>query len=58
MPTKLSAFSTTNAKLIYEATKNLKVDVGVANLFDKNYEYREGYPEERRRFFSNVRYKF
>lgn len=56
--TKIAGFSTTNVKFIYKPTENLSIEAGVSNLFDKNYEYREGYPEEGRVFFSNLRYKF
>ena len=56
--TKLGGFGVTNLKFTYKPTENLSIDAGVSNLFDRNYEYREGYPEEGRVFFSNVRYKF
>ena len=56
--TRLNGFGVTHLKFIYKPVENLSFDVGISNLFDKNYEYREGYPEEGRVFFSNVRYKF
>jgi len=56
--TRLAGFGVTNLKLTYEPIENLSVEAGVSNLFDKNYEYDEGYPEEGRVFFSNIRYKF
>ena len=56
--TKLGGFGVTNLKFTYKPTENLSIDAGVSNLFDRNYEYREGYPEEGRVFFSNIRYKF
>nr|WP_315049103.1 TonB-dependent receptor [uncultured Campylobacter sp.] len=56
--TKLGGFGTTNLKLTYEPLKDLSIEAGISNLFDKNYEYREGFPEEGRVFFSNIRYKF
>lgn len=56
--TKLKGFSLTHVKFIYKPTENLSIDAGVSNLFDKNYEYREGFPEEGRVFFSNIKYKF
>ncbi|WP_298787260.1 TonB-dependent receptor, partial [uncultured Campylobacter sp.] len=55
---KTAGFGVTNLKLTYEPVESLSVEAGVSNLFDKNYEYREGYPEEGRVFFSNIRYKF
>ena len=56
--TKLAGFGATNVKFIYKPTESLSVEAGISNLFDKNYEYREGYPEEGRVFFTNLRYKF
>ena len=55
---KTAGFGVTNVKLTYKPTENLSVEAGISNLFDKNYEYREGYPEEGRVFFTNLRYKF
>jgi len=55
---KTSGFGVTNVKLTYNPTDSLSVEAGISNLFDKNYEYREGYPEEGRVFFTNLRYKF
>ena len=43
---KTAGFGVTNVKLTYKPTENLSVEAGISNLFDKNYEYREGYPEE------------
>lgn len=56
--TKLADFGATNVKFIYKPTESLSVEAGISNLFDKNYEYREGYPEEGRVFVTNLRYKF
>lgn len=56
--TKMSGFGTTDIKFTYKPTDSLSLEAGVSNLFDKNYEYREGFPEEGRVFFSNIRYKF
>ncbi|WP_298058028.1 TonB-dependent receptor [uncultured Campylobacter sp.] len=56
--TKLAGFGATNVKFIYKPTESLSVEAGISNLFDKNYEYREGYPEEGKVFFTNLRYKF
>lgn len=55
---RTSGFGATNVKFIYKPTESLSVEAGISNLFDKNYEYREGYPEEGRVFFTNLRYKF
>ena len=56
--TRLAGFGVTNLKLTYKPIESLSIEAGVSNLFDKNYEYDEGYPEEGRVFFSNIRYKF
>ena len=56
--TRLAGFGVTNLKLTYEPIENLSLEAGVSNLFDKNYEYDEGYLEEGHVFFSNIRYKF
>nr|WP_314398803.1 TonB-dependent receptor [uncultured Campylobacter sp.] len=55
---KTAGFGVTNLKFTYKPTEALSFEAGVLNLFDKNYEYREGFPEEGRIFFTNVRYKF
>ena len=55
---KLSGFGNTNAKVIYNVTKQLSLEAGVSNILDKNYYYQAGYPEEGRLFFSNMRYQF
>ncbi|MFC2584104.1 MAG: hypothetical protein ACFNVX_07785, partial [Lachnoanaerobaculum saburreum] len=55
---KTAGFGATNVKFIYKPTESLSVEAGISNLFDKNYEYAEGYPEEGRVFFANLRYKF
>lgn len=55
---KLSGFGNSNAKLIYEPVSGLSLEAGVSNLFDKNYYYQAGYPEEGRIYFGNIRYKF
>jgi raw score 10.79 len=55
---KLSGFGNSNAKLIYEPFSGLSLEAGISNLFDKNYAYQAGYPEEGRVYFGNIRYKF
>lgn len=47
-----------NAKVGYEIVKDLVLDVGVNNLFDKNYQYSYGYLEAGRVVYSNLNYKF
>lgn len=55
---KPGGFMVTNVKFIANITKNLNVDVGVDNLFDKAYEYTEGFFDDGRTFFANIRYDF
>ncbi|MDU8923810.1 TonB-dependent receptor [Pasteurellaceae bacterium LIM206] len=55
---KLSGFGVTDAKIGYAFNQNFSVDVGVSNIFDKNYYYTEGYPEEGRIYFTNLKYTF
>jgi len=38
--------------------RTLKVQAGVKNVFDRNYFYTAGYPEEGRNWFLNLRYQF
>ena len=55
---KLPGFSITDIKLTYALTRHFALDVGISNLFDRNYYYAEGYPEEGRVYFSNLTYRF
>ena len=45
-------------KIIYDITKELSYDVGVSNLFDKNYQQDYGFPEAGRILYTNLTYKF
>jgi iron complex outermembrane receptor protein len=36
----------------------VSVQAGVRNLFDRNYYYTAGFPEEGRNWFLNLRYRF
>ena len=45
-------------KVIYDITKQLSYDVGVSNLFDKNYQLDYGFPEAGRVLYTNLTYKF
>lgn len=57
-PIKNQTFSTFDAKLIYEATKELSAEVGVKNLGDKLYGYDRAFPVAGREFFASLEYKF
>ncbi|WP_439239307.1 TonB-dependent receptor plug domain-containing protein [Lonepinella sp. BR2919] len=54
----LSGFGTTDAKISYTFKQGLSLDVGVSNIFDKNYYLTDGYAEEGRVYFANVKYSF
>lgn len=45
-------------KFIYDITKSASFDIGVTNIFDKNYELDYGFPEAGRILFTNLTYKF
>jgi len=47
-----------NAKVSYEAIKDLTLEAGVNNLLDRNYALTEGYPEPGRNYFFQARYRF
>ncbi len=51
-------FALINTKVIYEVFKGFTAEFGINNLFDKDYEYDEGYPEPGRTFFGHIRYRF
>ncbi|MFH1135805.1 MAG: TonB-dependent receptor [Pseudomonadota bacterium] len=54
---KTKGYTLVGTKISYEVVKGMFVEGGVDNLFDENYEIDEGYPEEGRTFFANVRFK-
>lgn len=45
-------------KVIYDITKQLSYDVGVTNIFDRNYQLDYGFPEAGRVLYTNLTYKF
>ena len=53
-----SEFGIASVKLAWNVVRNTDVEFGVNNLFDRDYEYLEGFPEEGRNYFLNVLYKF
>ena len=52
------AFFLSNIKASIRIWKFLSVEAGVMNLFDTNYSYLEGYPEEGRNYFISLRLIF
>lgn len=55
---KIGGFATAGIKLRYAPNKNFEIAAGVANIFDKNYELAEGYPEEGRNYYLTLTTKF
>lgn len=55
---KVKAVAITNAKATYEINKNFTVNAGVSNIFDRENFYDEGYVEEGRTFFANLKYVY
>lgn len=55
---KTKQFFLADLKIIYRAMKNLELAAGIKNIFDKNYFYSYGYPEEGRNYYANFRYTF
>lgn len=53
-PVPLGGFALWNAGLSWNATPALRWDVGVTNLFDRNVERVEGYPEPGRRLYARL----
>jgi iron complex outermembrane receptor protein len=47
-----------NAKVGYEILEGLIAEVGIDNALDEDYELDEGFPEEGRSLFVNMRYRF
>ncbi|MEF3169411.1 MAG: TonB-dependent receptor [Deltaproteobacteria bacterium] len=52
------AFTLVNTKIAYEIIKELNIEMGVNNVFDKNYALDEGYPEPGRNYFANLTYRW
>jgi iron complex outermembrane receptor protein len=55
---QVGTFALVNMKASYEIKKDLSVEAGIKNLFDREYEYTLGYPEPGRTYFLGMHYKF
>lgn len=51
-------FTVANLKFGYDFGNGFLAETGIKNIFDKDYELQEGYPEAGRTLFANVRYSF
>ena len=58
VPIPASRFAVVDLGLILPVRAGLSLQAGVKNLFDRNYYYQEGFPEEGRNWTANVRYRF
>lgn len=52
------SFTIANIKADYALFKGLKLEAGVDNVFDEDYEIDEGYPEEGVCYFTNLTYRY
>jgi iron complex outermembrane receptor protein len=51
------SFTVADFKAAYTLLDGLKLEVGINNAFDENYEVEEGYPEEGVNYFANLIYR-
>ena len=51
-------FTTVGLKVAYQPTKELRADVGVRNLTDRNYVVEDGYHAPGREYYASVRFTF
>ncbi|MDN3581606.1 TonB-dependent receptor plug domain-containing protein [Mucilaginibacter flavus] len=56
--TPSGSFYLTNVKVHLTLLKGFAIEGGVNNLFDRNYTFVEGYPEEGRNYFANLVYNY
>jgi iron complex outermembrane receptor protein len=52
------SFGTTDLGIVMPVWKGMFLQTGVANVFDRNYYYTAGFPEEGRNWYFNTRYRF
>lgn len=55
---KSSSFTLADIRIAYRPVKTVEIAAGVKNIFDKNYYYGYGYPQEGRSYYANARYTF
>ena len=56
--TELHSYWVADLKALVEVSEILKLEAGVKNLFDRNYETNYGYPREGRTFFFGINGSF
>ena len=52
------SYATTDIVAVVPIKSGMSLQAGVKNLFDRNYDYTAGYPQEGRNWFFNVRYQY
>jgi iron complex outermembrane receptor protein len=52
------SFGTADLGIVVPIWKGMVLQTGVANVFDRNYYYTAGFPEEGRNWYFNTRYRF
>lgn len=55
---KVRGFAKTDLRLDYDFGQGISVNTSVNNLFDKSYEYTNGYIEEGRNYWLGIEYKY
>lgn len=55
---KVRGFAKTDLRLDYDLGQGVSVNTSVNNLFDKSYEYTNGYIEEGRNYWLGIEYKY
>ncbi len=55
---RVGGFTLSHLKVSLRLPRQVSLNAGVENLFDKNYVLQEGYPEAGRTWYGNVRYAF
>lgn len=57
-PINSTSFGTVDLGAVAPIYSGMSLQVGLKNLFDRNYYYTPGYPEAGRNWYFNMRYKF
>lgn len=55
---RLSGYTVANLKAVYRVTPDLRLEAGVNNLTDENYQWSAGFPNPGRNGFVNLNYNF
>ncbi len=58
IPVPASKFATADLGGIVPIVSGMSLQLGVKNLFDRNYYFQEGFPEAGRNVYLNMRYRF